>query len=300
MNQKNNDKKSNNEDWWKVYVKQMNADKTLAIHSGYFEKGIKTHEEAIINKNKVIEKLLNLEKLGKKKSIILDAGCGVGGTCIYLAKNYPHIKFLGLNVSPIQIKLAPKFSKQSQVSSNTDFILGDFLEIGLKDKSIDGIFAIESITRANDIKRFLQEASRILKINGKIVIDDAFIFRKPSRYLTKLVYKAYCKTWKIPSMESFEIFKTDLKELKFYDIKIKEITKNTWLSFFIINLKFLIYSFFSNPGQKIKSTENNAINEKSSILNNSLVHTFLMFSTSIILILNRNVRKVIITAVKKG
>lgn len=299
MNQKNNDKKSNNEDWWNVYVKQMNADKTLAIHSGYFEKGIKTHEEAIINKNKVIEKLLNLEKLGKKKSIILDAGCGVGGTCIFLAKNYSHIKFLGLNVSPIQIKLAPKFAKQSQVSSNTDFILGDFLEIGLKDKSIDGIFAIESITRANDIKRFLVEASRILKLNGKIVIDDAFIFKKPSNYFTKLVYNAYCKTWKIPSMESFEIFKTNLEELKFNDIKIKEITKNTWLSFFIINLKFLIYSIFSNPGQKIEMTEKNTMNEKSSILTNSFIHTFLMFSTSIILILNRNVRKVVITAVKK-
>ena len=299
MSQKNNDNVSDSEDWWHTYSQQMNAEKTLAMHSGFYEKGIKTHEEAVINKNKFIENLLDLDNLVTKKGIILDAGCGVGGTSIYFAKKHSNFKFIGINNNPSQIYLASKFAQQHNVSSNTEFILGDYRATGITDNSIDGIFAIEAITRTKDKKRFLQEAYRILKQNKKLVIDDAFLIKKPSNYFTKKAYKAYCKTWNIPFMDSLNDFITYLKDLEFGDIKVIDITKNTRFSFFIINLKFLIYAIFSRPKQKKENTENKIINEKSLIKTNIYLYIITMFFSSMIVILNHNICKIVITAIKK-
>lgn len=299
MNQKNSDKISHNYDWWQIYARQTSADKTLAMHSGYYEKGIKTHEEAVINKNKLIEKFLDLDNLVKKRGIILDAGCGVGGTSIYLAKIHSNIKFIGLNNSPSQIALAPKFAQQYHVGSNTEFILGDHCAIGIADNSIDGIFALEALTRTKDKKKFLEEAYRILKKNKKLVIDDAFLLKKPSNYFTKFSYYAYCKTWKIPSVDYLQDFKTLLEDLKFYDINIKDITKNSRLSFFIINLKMLIYTIFLRPKGKKENIEKKITSDKSFISKNMFIYIIIMFSSSMLLILNRNIGKLVITAVKK-
>jgi tocopherol O-methyltransferase len=73
---------SKTELWWET-------DKTLAIHFGYYEKGIRSHTEAVLHMNDVTWQLLRLN--GDKPCQILDAGCGVGGTSIY---------FMGINEKP--------------------------------------------------------------------------------------------------------------------------------------------------------------------------------------------------------
>ncbi len=299
MSQKNNENATYSEDWWHTYAHQMNAEKTLAMHSGYYEKGIKTHEEAVINKNKFIENLLDLDNLVIKKGVIIDAGCGVGGTSIYLAKKHSNIIFIGLNNSSSQIGLASKFAQQYHVISNTEFILGDHRAIGINDNSVDGIFAIEALTRTKDKKRFLKEAYRILKQNKKLVIDDAFLIKKPSNYFTKIAYNAYCKTWNIPSVDNLKDFKTYLEDLKFSDIKIIDITKNSRFSFFMINLKFLINTIFSKSKRKKENIENKIINEKSLISTNMYLYIIIMFFSSMIVILNHNIGKIVIIAVKE-
>lgn len=65
--------------------------KNLGMHYGFWEKGTKTLHQAILNENKAVAQALKI----KKSDIVLDAGCGVGGTAIWLANNYG-IKILKL------------------------------------------------------------------------------------------------------------------------------------------------------------------------------------------------------------
>lgn len=296
---KNNEKRTSDEDWWRKYAQQMHVEKTLALHFGYYEKGIRSHEEAVINKNKLIEKLLDLNILAKKKGIILDAGCGVGGTLIYFVKKYSNMNFIGVNNSPVQIRLAPKFAQQNKVSSNTEFILDDCLSIAINDNSIDGIFVLEAFNRMKNNKRFLQEASRILKQNKKLVIEDAFLQKKPSNYFSKLAYDVHCKTWKLNSIKSIDDFKTYLKDSNFENIKIKDITKNSWLSYFIINLKFLSYAIFSRSKKKAVYPKDKISKKKPSFSKYVSIYILIMYFSSIFLFLNRTIRMMAITAVKK-
>ncbi len=66
--------------WWE-------ADKTLTIHPGYYDKGIRSHTKAVLHMNDVAWQLLKFD--GKKHCQILDAGCRAGGNLIYLAQKYP-------------------------------------------------------------------------------------------------------------------------------------------------------------------------------------------------------------------
>ena len=56
--------------------------RTLGLHYGFWEKNTKTTEESIINTNKFVIKYLDIND----NDTILDAGCGIGGTSIFIAK----------------------------------------------------------------------------------------------------------------------------------------------------------------------------------------------------------------------
>jgi ubiquinone/menaquinone biosynthesis C-methylase UbiE len=294
------DKTTYNDDWWHIYSKAMNSNDILAIHFGHFEKGIRTHKQAVINKNKFVENLLELDNFKKKGNIILDAGCGVGGTSIFLAKKYPHINFIGLNISPGQIFLAKKFAQQYSVSNNADFIVGDFLSIGIINNYFDGIFAIQSVNRVRDKKKLLKEFSRVLKPDKKIIIDDIFLTKKPSKHFLKLAYNLYCKKYIYSSIETLEDFKSYLVDSGFDNIKAYDITKKFWLTFYITGLKWFIFRINFRRKKITESVENEIlINKKNSILNNLFINFFIETFIPIPFILNRSIRMMTITAVKK-
>ena len=60
--------------WWHL-------DQTLAVHYGFWEKDTKSFKDALINTNNYLMRMADVQK-GER---ILDAGCGVGGSAIYLA-----------------------------------------------------------------------------------------------------------------------------------------------------------------------------------------------------------------------
>ena len=185
------EKTINYEDWWRIYAKAMNSADILAIHFGQFEKGIRTHKDAMINKNKFIEKLLELDIFAKKKGSILDAGCGVGGTSIYLAKKYPNIKFTGITVTPGQQKLAKKYAKESNLK-NVNFYVKSYLDTGFLNNYFDGIFGLESIIYASDKEKLVDEVYRILKPGGRFVTVDAFFTKSADNPIMKKIHDFAC------------------------------------------------------------------------------------------------------------
>jgi len=55
-----------------------------AIHFGYWEKHTRSHAQSLLAMNRVLANYLGIRS-GQR---ILDAGCGVGGSAIWLAKTY--------------------------------------------------------------------------------------------------------------------------------------------------------------------------------------------------------------------
>jgi len=111
---------------WPLIVKLLKVDKTHCIHHGFYEKGIHSHIKSVLNMNDFVGRLLKLDSKNNKINQVLDAGCGIGGTIIHLAKKYPKINFFGITIVPTHVEIARNLAKENQVENNSNFFLKDF------------------------------------------------------------------------------------------------------------------------------------------------------------------------------
>jgi ubiquinone/menaquinone biosynthesis C-methylase UbiE len=211
---------------WPIIIKLLQVDKTYCIHHGYYEKGIHTHVQSVHNMNDFIGRLLKLESKENHATQILDSGCGVGGTIIHLAKKYPHVNCKGITIIPEHIKIAKKLAKENQVSSNTDFLLADFMDTGFSPDQFDAVYLIESACYAPKKQMLIHEMYRILKPGGTLVIIDCF--RTPVQFdqLLNTFYIWFCKSWGLPNLISIDEFEYFLRTECFQHISIIDLTKN--------------------------------------------------------------------------
>lgn len=232
------------ERYWPKFVQYLKVDETLGIHLGYYEKGIKTFKEAVLNMNDFVGRLLNLED--DKAMDILDAGCGVGGTSIYLAKKHPNIRFMGITITPRQVELAKKFAQERNVN-NVKFMLGSYANMEFSDNYFDGVFALESINYTQNKKDILHEMYRILKPGGRLVVVDGFRTDVPFNFFTQKIYDSWCKVRGNPYLISINMFRSHLETVGFKEITIKNLAKNvsrTMIKPFIIGIPFFFSSIF--------------------------------------------------------
>jgi ubiquinone/menaquinone biosynthesis C-methylase UbiE len=224
---------------WSQLVQWWKSEETLGIHYGYHKKGIHNHVQSIFAMNDFVGKLLGLDADDKKK--ILDAGCGVGGTSIYLAKKYPHVDFKGITISSEQVKLANQFASRV---SNVEFLLKDFADTGFPNGYFDGAFALESICYAKDKRAVIREMHRILKPGGKLVIIDGFRTDVQLNNFMRKIYNIWLKGRSVPNLEFLETFIAYLKMEGFKEIEERDLSKNIRFSAirsFFIGIPYLFY-----------------------------------------------------------
>lgn len=268
---------------------RLATNNVFGLHLGYHEKGIRTYDESIINMNNFVGKLLDLDSLATKKSIILDVGCGTGSTSLYLAKCYPNIDFIGITLAPKEIETTINAQKEKHIK-NTRFILGDYNEIRLPDNSFDGIFFLESLCYAEDKKNVLKKFYKILKPNAKLVVIDTFLTGKSLNYFVRKAYDFDRTRAALPPINKIDDFKLYLKEVGFNKIKTQDITKNTRWSFFIMS--FISFIGFLKRTKHAKSKVRN-------ITKSIFIHFIMMIFSPLLITLSRTSKNMAITAVKK-
>jgi tocopherol O-methyltransferase len=107
--------------------------------------------------------------------LILDAGCGVGGSSIWLARNIGS-KTSGITLVEKQLDLAKKFAKEKGVKDLVQFKINDFTSTGFEDDIFDVVWAVESVYHTIDKKKFIDESYRILKKDGgRLIVSDYFM-----------------------------------------------------------------------------------------------------------------------------
>jgi ubiquinone/menaquinone biosynthesis C-methylase UbiE len=211
---------------WPLIVKFMRVDKSNCIHHGYYEKGIHTHIQSVHNMNDFVGRLLEINSNNKQGKKILDAGCGIGGTAIYLAKKYPHINVTGITVVPEHIEMANILAKENNVAINTEFIVKNFINTNFPSNQFDAIYLLESSCYALNKQILLREMYRILKTKGILIIIDVFRTNVQLNPLLKNVYLWFCKGWGLTNLIKLAVFEDSLKIQGFHKIKTRDLSKN--------------------------------------------------------------------------
>lgn len=188
-----------------------------ALHYGFWEKNTKSLSEAILNTNRFILDCLKI----KDGDTVLDAGCGIGGSSIFIAEN-SGAQVTGITLSDIQLKKARETSNKSKASKLLNFSKQDFTNTNFQKETFSKIFGIESICHAHNKIDFLKEAYRIMKPDGKIAVVDAYLIRQNFNKKETEIYNKFLKGWAVPNLSLKGDFFNDLKKAGFKNIKFHD------------------------------------------------------------------------------
>jgi cyclopropane fatty-acyl-phospholipid synthase-like methyltransferase len=144
--------------------------KALGLHYGFWINNVSSKTEAITKEN---EYLANLSDV-KQNDLILDAGCGIGGSSIWLAKE-KEAEVVGLNIVDRQLTTGKDLVNKRSLGQKVDFVKGDYQILPFKDNAFDVFWSLESIEHATNLNDFMKEAFRVLKPGGKIIIAATFL-----------------------------------------------------------------------------------------------------------------------------
>lgn len=204
------------------YRTYWNLDRSMAMHAGYWDETTQSLEEALAKENEILAREAKITATDK----VLDAGCGVGGSAIYLAKTIG-CKVAGITLSAQQAASARENAVKMGVDGLVQFEVMDFCRTTFPDASFDVVWGIESVCHAQDKELFVKEAYRLLKKGGRLIIADGF--STGNDLLSKdeaLRMKKWLRGWGVERLEGVQTFFDYLKGSGFDAISFRNITRN--------------------------------------------------------------------------
>jgi len=208
----------------------------MCMHYGYWDETTPNLRAALNNMNLRLAEYAGI-KHGQR---VLDAGCGVGGSSIFLARNY-ECKTVGITLSDKQVDTCRKNAALHGVSDQCTFQTGNYLETGFPDNSFDVVWGVESVCYAFDKIDFLKEAYRVLKPGGKVIVADFYHDNVSTASPEWEIMDKWTKTWAIKSYAGVSSFRNDMRAVGFERCRERDVTANVLKS-----IQRLYYSFF--PG----------------------------------------------------
>ena len=178
----------------------------------------KRHDRAVV---KMIEDVIAPAHI-TADSLVVDAGCGVGGTAFHLCETR-QCKVIGLNISEGQLEIARNKARDQNLDQLVEFRFSDCAsELCLEDCSVDVIVTIEAACHFANRAQFLCECARVLRPNGRIVAQDWLASDAASEQEYAEFIQPICDSWSMIGLETVasyvdKLTKAGLEVVEFED-----------------------------------------------------------------------------------
>ncbi|MES1975986.1 MAG: class I SAM-dependent methyltransferase [Pseudomonadota bacterium] len=182
--------------------------------SGYANMGLFLPGTADFNQACDNMMALLVGKFRRYQGPLLDVGCGLGGTTEYLARHFPVDDVHGINVSDYQIEQC-----RARVPG-AHFQVMPAEEMRFPDAMFGALVSVEAALHFKGRREFLNEARRVLKAGGEIVVAD-MVFEGEPRVFPKVLGGQEC----YPDLATYRAL---WESCGFADIVIEDITEASW------------------------------------------------------------------------
>jgi len=116
------------------------------------------------------DRLATLLALGPD-DVVLDAGCGLGGSARYLADRYG-CRVVGVDLTPEFVALATHLNERTGLAGRVDVRVGDLCDLDLDDRSVDVVWICHISMNVVDKVAMLAELARVLRPGGRLALFE--------------------------------------------------------------------------------------------------------------------------------
>jgi SAM-dependent methyltransferase len=155
----------------------------------------------------------------KKGQTVLDLGSGAGFDCFLAANRVGKSgKVIGIDMTPEMIDKARENARKGKYE-NVEFRLGEIENLPVADGTVDVVISNCVINLSPNKKRVFEEAFRVLKPNGRLMVSDIVLLKRLPEIIKKNV-QAYIGC--LSGAEMKDKYLQMIKEAGFQEVRIIE------------------------------------------------------------------------------
>jgi microcystin synthetase protein McyJ len=178
-------------------TKFRDPNKPLWLNLGYW-KTARTYPEAAAALACLVA---DAARLGPDKEL-LDVGFGFAEQDLLWLERYGVKRIVGLNITPLHVRLAQERVRKRGLSDRIDLRLGSATEMPFADGSFDAVTALECAFHFDTRERFFAEAFRVLRPGGMLALADGST--TPEQGRLSFVNRWLLKRWSVPLANMYD------------------------------------------------------------------------------------------------
>jgi cyclopropane fatty-acyl-phospholipid synthase-like methyltransferase len=194
-------------------------DASLAMHMGHWDETTRTLRDALRRQNELLAAAARVTAADR----VLDAGCGVGGSSIFLAAT-TGCRAHGITLSHKQARAAAENAGRRAPGARTSFSVMDYRHTAFAAGSFDVVWALESVCYAGAFRDFAHEAARVLVPGGRLVLADGFATKKHYAPAEARLMRKCFANWAVPRLETPATVARELAAAGFRDVRYTDTT----------------------------------------------------------------------------
>jgi tocopherol O-methyltransferase len=195
--------------------------RNYAIHFGYWDAATRSHGHSLNRLNAVLAERIGI-RAGQR---VLDAGCGVGGSAVWLAQTYD-VDVVGITPVCSQVQRAQQFASRRGVADRVRFLQEDYTRTTFVDASFDVVWAVESVCHAHDKPLFFRQARRVLRDGGRLGMVEYMRCRRPWADSDEALLQSWLSGWAIPDLATAAELRGWAEACGFHGVDLVDITAN--------------------------------------------------------------------------